>query len=502
MLLRVATRFGNGKGLRGNMPHRLQSSGGRYGLAVLITATAFLIYLHAGMPDLDSDVRYFGFAIAVLLSSVTAGLGPGLFATGLASLASAYFLLAPRFSFSIDSEERAIGLLLFMGEAVLLSILGNRVRDAGSDDALLPGMSRYAAAVLLVLAATGLKLLGWHDVENHLPFAVYYAATATAAWTGGLGPGLLATLLASVCARYFFMEPLYSLSVRSPVLAARELVFIAEGMALSFLCARSARRFAGRVIEQVRQQGERWWRGEESARALRAISRDAVWEWELPSPTAQLSESNDSETMGDSADFHLWFQRVHPMDRMRVLASLTAAMEGGQSEWSCEYRRSKPGEGYVPVADHAFIIRDDAWKPVRVVGRSADMTSAYGVPSKFEHEGAYRFLFENNPHAMLLADGGLSIVDANDAACDVLGYSREALKRLDLEAVLLGSAREKLLELRSKDPASLTFEEECMRESGEVFRAKINAVIVSGIEKSPADRIITLEETADAGTNR
>ena len=476
------------------MRHRLQLFWQPYAIAVVTTATASVVYLHAGVPAVDSDVKYFGFAIAVLISSVAAGLGPGLLATALSAVTSAFFLLAPLFSISIASEEKAIRLLLFVGEGVLLSILGWRIRDAGSDDARLPGLRRYVAAVLFVFGATGLKLLAWHDVENNMPFALYYAATAAAAWTGGIGPGLLATLLASVSARYFFLEPLRSLSVGSPTLAARELVFLAEGMALTFLSARSARRFARRVIAQMREQTDRLWRGDEDARALKAISRDVVWEWDLPCPTAQLSENYGAETIGGSADFHLWFRPIHPKDRLKVLASLRAAMEGERKEWGYAYRRFKPGEGYVPVVDHAVVVRDHAWKPVRVVGRSADMTSASGIPSKLEHERAYRFFFENNPHPMLLADEGLRIVDANDAACDVLQYTREALKLLDLQAVLLGSAGEKLRGLTSEDPSSLTFEEECMPGGGDVFRAKIDAVMVSGIEKSLADRIITLEE--------
>ena len=269
-----------------------------------------------GMPDVDSDVKYFGFAIAILISSLTAGLGPGLLATALSAFASAFLLLAPVFSISIASEEKAIRLLLFVGEGVLLSILGYRIRDASSDDARLPGLKRYAAAALFIFCATGLKLLAWHDVENEMPFALYYAATAAAAWTGGLGPGLLATLLASVCARYFFIEPQLSFSIGSPALALRELVFITEGMALSFLSARSARRFARRVIVQMRQQTDRLFRGEENARALKAISRDVLWEWELPSPTAQLGESDGPEAIGGSANFHLWFRRIHPKDRL------------------------------------------------------------------------------------------------------------------------------------------------------------------------------------------
>jgi K+-sensing histidine kinase KdpD len=80
------------------MRHRLQSFWPRYAIAVVTTATASVIYLHAGLPDVDSDVKYFGFAIAVLISSLTAGLGPGLLATALSACASAFLLLAPLLS--------------------------------------------------------------------------------------------------------------------------------------------------------------------------------------------------------------------------------------------------------------------------------------------------------------------------------------------------------------------------------------------------------------------
>jgi PAS domain S-box-containing protein len=154
-----------------------------------------------------------------------------------------------------------------------------------------------------------------------------------------------------------------------------------------------------------------------------------------------------------------------------------------------------PGRGYIRVADRASIIRDNSWNPVRVIGRSAEVP-APGLQS----EGAYRAFFDSSPQATLLADSVLHILDANDAACDVLGYTRDGLKRLTLADLIPGSARGVLLELSLEDPSAIIFEEDCVRASGEVFRAKISAALVSGVDQLYVDRIITIEEMGEAVT--
>ena len=478
-----------------------RSSWERYALAVVVTAVASLLYILAGPADVDSDLRYFGFTLAVLISSILAGLGPGILATALGGFVSAYFLLPPIFSIQVASPQRTAHLILFVGEGVLVSFIGNMIRDACTEDTDVHWAKRYLTAVLFVVGATILKLLSWRDFEREMPFALYYAVTVASAWSGGFGPGLVATLLATVLARYFFIDPVYSLSVHSPMAAARVFLFITEGIILSILAGRyiTARRLTNHMIERIRGYGERLWKSSEDARALRAISRDVVWEWDIPS--AATIGNEDSGTADEGSSFTLWLKRIHPRDRLKVIASLKAAMEEGRLEWCDDYRRLIPGKGYVHVSDQAFILRDNAWNPVRVVGRSADVTDVKSAPHGFESEGAYRALFENNPHAMLLADGGLHIVDANDAACDVLGYTREAVRKLGLADVLPGPAKGMLLELTPEEPTSIAFEEDCVRASGERFRAKISAAIVSGIEKTSADRLITIEEMAEAEMN-
>jgi PAS domain S-box-containing protein len=306
---------------------------------------------------------------------------------------------------------------------------------------------------------------------------------------------VLATLIAALCARFFFMDPVYSFSVSSPAAAIRVSLFMIEGIALSALAGKhiAARRAANRAIQRMRQYGDLLLQSTVRARALHTLSKDVVWEWDLP-PLIALREDTDLDLGNRGAStFTSWLSGVHPKDRLKVLASLKVAMQEGVAEWREEYRRLLPSRGYVRVSDHAFILRDSARHPVRVIGRSTE--DGTRLPENFEREGAYEALFESNPHAMLLTDRWLHIVDANNAACDVLGYSRGALTKRNLGDLLPRSAREIISRLTPED-SLFTFVEDCPRATGEVFRAKITSAMISGIMS--ADRIITIEEAAEA----
>ena len=56
-------------------------------------------------------------------------------------------------------------------------------------------LGRYGAAVVFVALATGLRLVLEPFVGDNAPYAFGFAAVAAAAWYGGLGPAVLATVL-------------------------------------------------------------------------------------------------------------------------------------------------------------------------------------------------------------------------------------------------------------------------------------------------------------------
>ena len=483
---------------------RLRSPLARYGLAVGATAFATMLHFLAGSTDVDSDVMYFGFTAAVLLASAVGGLGPGLLATGLSAFASAYLFLQPAFSLHVSSDEQLARLILFSGEGVLLSFVGNVLHDADVADVDGSWVLRYLPALLFVSTATGMKLLVFTELERSLPFTFFYAAISASAWLGGFGPGLLATLLASLAARYFFLIPRYSLTVFSSINAARVGLFILEGILVSGLSSSypKARRVANDALDKVRQYARRMRRSLEDIRALRLTTKDVIWEWDTAANrmVRGTTELERRETSTATMTLGTWLQQIHPEDRAAVAASLNSAMIQGGEEWLCEYRMLRPGGASANIADHAYIIRDTAGNPVRLVGRSKDVTESKRAARIFSTERQYRAVFEQSPLAILLTDNGLHVTSANRAAADVLGYSSTHLIGMRAELIIEQHKRDKfmeaLLELAHARRSTVTLEEDCIRAEGELFRAKINAAVISDVQEESTGWVIMIEEIA------
>jgi len=95
----------------------------------------------------------------------------------------------------------------------------------------------YGVALLSIVVTLGLKLLIDPLIVQDTPFLLVFAAVIVSAWYGGLGPGLFATVLATLSTDYFFLYPIGSfsgLSIESTPLV----VFFAEGAVASLIAAR------------------------------------------------------------------------------------------------------------------------------------------------------------------------------------------------------------------------------------------------------------------------
>jgi PAS domain S-box-containing protein len=483
---------------------RFRSLPGRYCFAIAASILASLLYFLSGRVELDADLTYFGFNLAILITSLLCGLGPGLLATAISAFASAYLLLPPVFSIQIPSGDHAARLILFVGEGVLLSFVGQFLRDIDTAEADQPWIKCYLPALLFVSTATGLKLIAFPDLERTLPFTFFYAAISASAWAGGFGPGLAATLLSSLAARYFFLIPRYSLTVSSTVNAERVTLFVIEGILLSALSAKypQARRLAGEAIKRMHQHAERMRRSLEDVRALRLTTPDVIWEWDVASNRMirGTTEVERPETPAATMNLTTWLQQIHPEDRRAVAESLNFALRQGREEWLCEYRKLRPGGASVHILERAYIIRNRAGTPVRVVGRSVDVSENKRVSRIMGAEQRYRVAFEQNPLAILLLDNGLHVISANRAAADVLGYSSADLLGMHVEKLFQEERRralmETLLDLTRTDRYSIALEEACVRHDGEIFQAEINAAVVSELELGSVGWVIMIEETA------
>jgi PAS domain S-box-containing protein len=128
---------------------------------------------------------------------------------------------------------------------------------------------RYGVAALAVGAALGLKLLFDPLITEQSPFLLLAGAVVVGAWFGGLGPGLLATVLGGLGADYFFLPPEGSFT--GPAVAFWPLLlFTLQGLLISSLVAalRFARKRAEQSALETRAHQERLRESEERFRLM------------------------------------------------------------------------------------------------------------------------------------------------------------------------------------------------------------------------------------------
>jgi PAS domain S-box-containing protein len=113
--------------------------------------------------------------------------------------------------------------------------------------------AQYAFAVLVVILASLLRHFGDPILGEKVPFILFYPTVVLAAWFGGLGPGLLATVLSGFIAWYVFMPPTYSLALSDPSGLAQLIIFLLASTMISFL-AESLHRMKGRAQEGERRE--------------------------------------------------------------------------------------------------------------------------------------------------------------------------------------------------------------------------------------------------------
>jgi hypothetical protein len=90
------------------------------------------------------------------------------------------------------------------------------------------------------------------------PLLLLAPAVTISAWYGGLGPGLLCLVLGEVAVVYFFMPPFHRLAIPEPRRLERLLMFLLEGVLLSYVCEalHRARRKAEATAAALAQEME------------------------------------------------------------------------------------------------------------------------------------------------------------------------------------------------------------------------------------------------------
>ena len=204
-----------------------------------------------------------------------------------------------------------------------------------------PAWLRYGVSVALVLAAFALKTAFPESLGRSTPFLLFPFATVVAAWFGGFGPGLLATVLSLGVTYAFFLEAPFSEPASAAIRLGAALIL---GLAVSWLAhvlrlstdRRRADSFvASSILENIEDAFfllDRDWRFlYVGRRFVERYSRVPVEEmigrtlWEVyPEIRGSVLEEKYREAMATGATVrfesrslvsHRWFQiTAHPVD--------------------------------------------------------------------------------------------------------------------------------------------------------------------------------------------
>ena len=117
---------------------------------------------------------------------------------------------------------------------------------------------------------------------------------------------------------------------------------------------------------------------EERYRLAARATNDLIWDHDLLTDRIKWDEAEDkrfgyaTEELGTEGSW--WTDHIHPADRERVVKAIAAITESRSMQFVEEYRFRRGDGGYAEVYDRGYILRDDAGRPVRLVGAMQDIT--------------------------------------------------------------------------------------------------------------------------------
>lgn len=177
----------------------------------------------------------------------------------------------------------------------------------------------------------------------------------------------------------------------------------------------------------------------------------------------------------------IWRSRVHPEDRERVIKKLDDSYAGTENFWSDEFRFLKADGTYGIFYDRGVITRDETGRAIRLNGALIEITELANVKNQLiNSEEKYRSLIEQASDAIFINDTDGHLLEVNESACRMLGYTKEELCTKSLPDLL---SVEELIErpIMYKELLSgeqTLLEREMLHKNGSLIPVEITAKMV------------------------
>ena len=195
---------------------------------------------------------------------------------------------------------------------------------------------------------------------------------------------------------------------------------------------RRVRRQTAMIRRRLESEAELQQRLEYVAQA----TNDAVWDWDLGSDDVWWGDSFYT-VFGYTPDrveltAAWWSGQIHPDDNRAILSSIHAAIGAGEEHWSGEYRFRKFDGSYAFVYDRGCVLRDNAGKPVRMIGAMMDITALKQTEQALlEAQQRFTAFMDNSPTFAFMKDAEGHYVYANRHLQELLQIGIEGKTAFD-----------------------------------------------------------------------
>ena len=192
-------------------------------------------------------------------------------------------------------------------------------------------------------------------------------------------------------------------------------------------------RLTGEIREKQKKADEAITISIERYELVAKATSDMVWDWDVKSGEIYRSKEGwkrifSESDYSSSITSETWISRIHPQDRENLSELESSILRKNDiNVFRVEYRLLNANNDYIHVEDKGYVIRNEKGDAVRIVGVTKNITAAKISQELIKtSEERYRYLFEHNPAAIFLWDiDTLSIIDLNETATKVYGYSKE-----------------------------------------------------------------------------
>lgn len=233
-----------------------------------------------------------------------------------------------------------------------------------------------------------------------------------------------------------------------------------------------------------------------------------IYDWDLQTNTVNRSRGL-TDLFGYlpaevDASPEWWWQQMHPEDSAKFDRNTIQEQLGGIDRYRTEYRVRHCNGHYLWVEDRGLVVKDSAGQPVRIVGSTSDISERKQVEDERkqaeqalrESEARLKRLIDLNLLGVEFWDADGTILDANDAFLNIVGYTREDLQtgRVNWRALTppeqLVNSEVSIEKMRQQ--TSDTLEKEYVRKDGSRVCVLLGGVMFDGSQDRGVSFVVDL----------